>query len=198
MNRFSTLCDSYNSYLTDAANYHEDCARMLDKLRYMFLAYLECDQDALIFRSAKPAEQGAKNEPPPPPVVGPQAKPLMSFGDGGFWNVLLVIFLPQSTDPQKKGTVWFRLNIKKSKLDQDFFTIKIIAPPLDSTPLERKISQDSFDKTGKELCDWMYHEAVHLYQNSFQTLLAEGTQRIGFQMQEIEEAVPQNLEHLIS
>lgn len=194
MKKFEELCEAYNKYLDNTAIYHTECSRLLDKLRYTFLADLECNQSDLLFmfledkKKEKPVDSKGNGEQKDPVKkdieCGPQAHPLMRFGEDGFWHIGLMIQLPKGHDPEKKGKIWFQILIKKPSLKAKHFVLKINLRP----PLEQKIPTTKNEEALVELCDSIFMEAKHFYEEGFQKLLARdtSTKTIGFQATEEE------------
>ncbi|MGK5092630.1 hypothetical protein WDW89_11535 [Deltaproteobacteria bacterium TL4] len=176
MNRFNELKDAYNTYLENTKNYHIECARLLDKFRYQLLAYLECDQDALMFRSIDNGNEKFIK-------LGPQAHPIMQFGgEDGYWHIAMVLELPQQDDPKQKGKVWFQILIKKPTLKARNFLIRINLKP----PVEAKIPDKMNEEKLNELCEFVFVQAKEFYETAFQSLLAKSitSKTIGFHISE--------------
>ena len=183
MKRFDELCNAYDTYLKNASDYHSDCGRLLDKLRYHLLAYLECDQANLVFRSIneRKGEKTQEGKPEDDEQYSAQAQPLMQFGDDGFWHIGLMLQLPQTKKPEKKGKMWFQVLVKKQSLKDNDFIIKLIRPSV-----EKKIPQKDNEEVLKNLCGSIFDEVKRFYEESFETLLAppNSPKPIGFHVSE--------------
>ena len=175
-NKFQELCQAYHAYLEEVENYHNDCAGLIDKLRYQLLAFLECPQDTVLFRTIQQVDK-AEGE------SGPQAKPLMQFNkEDGFWHIGMMLQLPHRQDPERKGKVWLQVLIKKMNLKAKQFTVKLNIKPV----MEQKVPDEGNEGQLTILCEAIYNEAKRFYNEEFMEILAKNgsAKTIGFQISE--------------